>query len=132
MTAIAPDVQRQWSAIAPLLTIHSEQDYDASIVRLNALIDEVGTDESHPLYTMLDTLGLVIQAYEEQHHTIPDTSSAEVLSYLIKEHALSEADLPEVGPQSTVAAILSGDEALTIQQVRALATRFKVSPSVFI
>ena len=132
MTAIAPDVQRQCSSLAPLLTIHSEQDYDASIVRLNALIDEVGTDESHPLYTLLDTLGLVIQAYEEQHHTIPDTSSAEVLSYLIKEPALSEADLPEVGPQSTVAAILSGDEALTIQQVRALATRFKVSPSVFI
>ena len=132
MIAIAPDVQKHWQAIAPMLIIRNEQDYDLSIIRLNALIDEVGTDESHPLYTLLDTLGVVIHAYEEKHHTIPNSSDADILTYLIEEHSLSEADLPELGSRSTVAAILKGDKLLTIQQVRALATRFKVSPSVFV
>ena len=42
--------------------------YEKSIDRLNELIDEVGVDEQHPLYDLLDTLGTVIHAYEEKHH----------------------------------------------------------------
>ena len=60
MTAIAPGIQQQWSAIAPILTIRNEQEYDQSIARLNELLDEVGTSKAHLLYTLLDTLGLVI------------------------------------------------------------------------
>ncbi len=46
MTTIAPDIQAQWRAIVPLLTIRNEQEYDSSVERLNALIDEVGTNEA--------------------------------------------------------------------------------------
>ena len=42
--------------------------YEKSIDRLNELIDEVGVDEQHPLYDLLDTLGTVIHAYEEKYH----------------------------------------------------------------
>ena len=132
MTIITPDIQEQWSAIAPILTIRNEQEYDKSIERLNALLDEVGTNEMHPLYTLLDTLGIVIQAYEEMHYAIPDSDGVEVLSYLMEEHALSESDLPELGEKATVIDILSRRKALELDQVRALASRFSVSPSVFI
>lgn len=132
MTTIAPDIQAQWRAIAPLLTIRNEQEYDSSVERLNALIDEVGTNEAHPLYTLLDTLGIVIQAYEDKHYAIPDSDGVEVLSYLMEEHALSESDLPELGGKDTVIEILAGRKALEIDQIRALASRFGVSPSVFI
>ena len=36
-----------------------------------ALLDEVGTDEQHPLYTLLDILGTLIYAYDEGHHPLP-------------------------------------------------------------
>ncbi len=49
---------------APILTIRNETEYDQAVIRLNDLLDEVGTNEAHPLYSLLDTLGIVIQAYE--------------------------------------------------------------------
>lgn len=132
MTTIAPEIQKQWSAIAPILTIRNEQEYDQGVARLNELLDTVGTNEEHPLYTLLDTLGIVIQAYEETHYPMPHCSSEEILAYLMEEHALSASDLPEVGSPFTVAEILSGKQELDVHHIRLLASRFKVSPSVFI
>lgn len=132
MTVIATDLQKQWSAIAPILTIRTEQEYDQGVARLNELIDEVGTDEAHPLYSLLDTLSIVLQAYEDTHYPIPDCEGADVLAYLIEEHGLSESDLPEIGPQHIVRDILDGQQELGIRQIRALANRFQVSPSAFI
>ena len=86
MKTIAPEVQEQWTQIAPILSINNEKEYDQGVARLNELLDEVGTDEAHPLYTLLDTLGIVMQSYEETHHNIPDCSAAGVLSYLMEEH----------------------------------------------
>ncbi len=50
MTTIAPELKRQWTAIAPYLTISNEQEYDEAVERLNVLLDEVGDfDETIPL-----------------------------------------------------------------------------------
>ena len=48
--------------MSALLNIQNERDYDLALERLNGLIDEVGTDEGHPLYSLLDTLGAVVHA----------------------------------------------------------------------
>lgn len=132
MNTIAPSLQQQWIEIAPILTIQSEQDYDNSVTRLNELIDEVGTDESHPLYTLLDTLGVLVHAYEQEHYPIPDCSGAEVLSYLMEEHALSTTDLPEIGSSEAVTNILQEKVEFSLQQIKALANRFNISPAVFL
>ncbi|MEM8502709.1 MAG: transcriptional regulator [Cyanobacteria bacterium P01_D01_bin.1] len=132
MIAIAPEIQKQWSVIAPILTIRSEQDYDQAVERLSSLIDEVGTNEGHPLYTLLDTLGILIEAYEETHHSIPDSDSVDILTYLMEEHTLCESDLSEIGTEETVIEVLTRKKKLELDQIRALANRFGVSPSVFI
>jgi HTH-type transcriptional regulator / antitoxin HigA len=62
---------------------------------------------------------------------MPDSSGAEVLQYLIEEHALTQSDLPEVGSQGVVSEILRGKRELNVRQIRALARRFNVSPAVF-
>ena len=72
MTAIAKNLQQHWVALRPLLAIRNEEEYEHAVERLNALIDEIGTDEAHPLYELLDTLGTLVHAYEEQHHSMPD------------------------------------------------------------
>lgn len=132
MKTITPELQQQWMEIAPILTIRNEQEYEQGVERINALIDEVGTNEQHPLYTLLDTLGILIQAYEEQHYPIPDCSGVDMLRYFMEEYSLSQSDLPEVGSQGTVSEILNGKRELNLRQIRALAERFHVSPSVFI
>ena len=131
VSVIGTQLQRSWTKVSPLLRIEDEEDYETAIERLNTLIDEIGTD-AHPLYSLLDTLGTLIQAYEESHHGMPDVTGPEVLQFLMEEHGLTQSDLAEVGSQGVVSEILSGKRELNIRHVRALSKRFSVSPSVFI
>lgn len=126
------EIQPHWTVIRPYLSIRNEEDYDRAIEQMNELIDIVGTDEDHPMYEFLDTLGTLIHAYEERNYPVPSVSGAEVLRYLMEEHGLRQADLPEVGSQGVVSEILNGKRELNVRQVRELAKRFHVSPAVFI
>ena len=132
MTFFTQETQKHWLAIQPILSIRSEQEYDQAVVRLNDLIDEVGTDESHPFYDLLDTLGTLIRAYEEQHEPMPECSGAEMLRFFMDEHGLVQADLSEIGSQGVVSEILNGKRELNTRQIRLLAKRFNVPPAVFI
>ena len=132
MNAISPQIQRSWTQVSGLFRIQKEQDYDVAVEHLNTLLDEVGTDERHPLYSLLDTLGTVLHAWEEQHHVMPECGGADVLRFFMEEHSLSQSDLPEVGSQGVVSEILNGKRDLNIRQTRALSKRFGVSPSVFV
>ena len=132
LTTLPPDINSHWSVIAPLLTIRNEEDYEQAIKRLNYLIDEIGTNEQHPLYNFLDTLGTLIEAYEAEHHSVPNCSGSDVLAYLMEEHGLTLSDLPEIGTSETIEAILNKDRALTLSQIQQLAQRFKVQSQVFL
>lgn len=132
MTLLLPNMQSHWATVEPFFVIQTENDYDRAVEQLNGLLDEVGTDEAHPLYTFLDTLGTLIHAYEERHYRLPSATGAEVLRFLLDEHDLRQADLPEIGSQGVVSEILSGKRELNVRQIRLLAERFGVSPAVFI
>ncbi len=132
MSTITQDIQNYWPAISPLLAIRNEREYDLAVERLNSLIDEVGTNEQHPLYTLLDTLGIVLHAYEEQHQPMPECNGADVLRFLMEEHGLAQSELLEVGSQGVISEILHGKRELNVRQIRALAKRFHVSPAVFV
>ncbi|MBE7536073.1 MAG: helix-turn-helix domain-containing protein [Anaerolineales bacterium] len=131
MTLATKELEVHWANIAPLLSIRNEREYNAAVKRLNELLDEIGDDEKHPLYGLLDTLGTLIQIYEEAHYPIPEVPGAEVLRFLMEEHGLTQSDLPEVGSQGVVSEILNGKRELNIRQVRFLAEKFKVSSLVF-
>ena len=132
MRVATEDLQSHWATLGPMLVIRSEDDYERAVEHLNQLLDYVGVNEQHPLYGLLDTLGTLIHAYEENHHPIPESSGADVLRFLMEEDALTEFDLSEIGSAQVVSAILNGDRELTAREIRMLAQRFHVSPSVFI
>ena len=132
MTLVNDQIQTHWTNIAPLLTVRNEREYNAAVKRMNELLDEIGTNEKHPLYSLLDTLGTLIHAYEEEHFPIPESTGGEVLRFLMDEHELTQSDLPEVGSQGVVSEILNGKRELNVRQVRALARKFKVSPAAFV
>ena len=132
MTLATNQLQTHWANIGPLLVIHNEKDYNTAVKRLNELLDEVGTNEKHPLYTLLDTLGTLVHVYEEAHYPIPDASGVDVLRFLMEEHGLTQSNLPEVGSQGVVSEILNGKRELNVRQIRALAKKFKVSTAVFV
>ncbi|CUS03501.2 Transcriptional regulator [Candidatus Promineifilum breve] len=132
MTTTIDTVRAQWPILEPIFLIRNEREYDAAVARLNDLLDEVGTDENHPLYGLLDTLGTLIEAYEAEYEPLPPVSGADMLQYLMEEHGLRQADLSEIGSQGVVSEILSGKRELNVRQIRALAERFEVSPAVFV
>ena len=110
----------------------SEKEYNSAVKTLNSLIDEVGTNEDHPLYELLNTIGTLIHVYEEKHYSIPDCSGFEILSHLMEEHQVDPEDLPFLGPPNRVKKILNGTIPLSVRQVHVLAERFNVNPAVFL
>jgi HTH-type transcriptional regulator/antitoxin HigA len=132
MSVITDDIQVHWRVVRSLFSIRNEKEYDLAIERLNALIDEVGDNEEHPLYELLDTLGAVIHTYEEKHYPMPECSGVEMLQFLMEVHQLEPSDLPEIGAPDAVLELLSGKRELTVKHLQALAARFHVSPTVFV
>ena len=128
----APHIKRLWPIIGEGLFIETEEDYNHSIELLNQLLDKVGDDESHPLCDFLHVLGTMIENYEADHVQIPDASGREMLKFFMDQHSLKPSNLPELGTQRIVLETLSGKRELTIPQIKALSTRFHVSPAVFI
>lgn len=132
MSVSTKELQENWATMRSILTIRNEREYDRAVKRLNTLLDEVGTNERHPLYSLLDTLGTLIHAYEEEHFEEPEVSGPEMLRFFMEEHELRQSDLPELGSQRAVSENLKGRRELSASQIRALASRFHVSPAVFI
>ncbi|MFH0924551.1 MAG: hypothetical protein V1872_02800 [bacterium] len=57
-----------WPIISKVVFVpHTEQEYDQLVALLDKLIDEVGENETHPLASLMDLLGTLIEKYETEH-----------------------------------------------------------------
>lgn len=45
----------------------SESDYQKLVTMLDNLIDEVGEDENHPLASLMEIIGILIEKYEQEN-----------------------------------------------------------------
>jgi len=60
-----------WPFVAPLLQRPTtEDDYQAMVEALDAVLDAGGADENHTLASLADYLGNLIEEYEAEHHPI--------------------------------------------------------------
>jgi HTH-type transcriptional regulator / antitoxin HigA len=46
---------------------HYEEEYQQLVALLDSMIDEVGEDESHPLASLMEIVGVLIEKYEDEH-----------------------------------------------------------------
>jgi len=53
--------------------LHSEADYQQAVKFLDSLIDVVGEDEQHPLASLMELLGVLIEQYEDDY--VPEITS---------------------------------------------------------
>jgi len=57
-----------WSSLAERVYVpHSEEEYRRLVALLDSFIDEVGEDESHPLASLMEVVGVLIEKYEDEH-----------------------------------------------------------------
>ena len=60
-----------WPFVAPLLQHpDTEADYQSMVEALDAVLDAGGADETHPLASLADHLGNLIEEYEAEHHPV--------------------------------------------------------------
>jgi HTH-type transcriptional regulator/antitoxin HigA len=52
---------------------HCEENYKGLVAFLDSLIDEVGQNENHPLASLMEVIGVLIEKYEDQH--VPELRS---------------------------------------------------------
>lgn len=120
---------RQSTDIAP---IRDEAHYARMLDTLDALLDEVSGDETHPAMGLVDIVGDLVADYESSQHVLPQATGVQALLFLMQQHNLKQHDVPEIGSQGVVSEVLSGKRMLNVRQVRALSTRFGVSAATFI
>lgn len=123
---------RALDAKVPLRPIRNRKDYARAVSAMNALLDAGAADESHPLAGLAATLGELIGDYDARHFPLPEVSGRAMLRFLMRQHGLTQSELPEIGSQGVVSEILSGKRELNLRQVRVLAQRFGVAADAFL
>ncbi|MFK8183030.1 MAG: hypothetical protein AB8B99_06620 [Phormidesmis sp.] len=64
-----------WLPVAEKVFVpHSETEYNQLVSLLDSLIDRVGGDETHPLASMMDVIGELIESYESKY--VPELEEA--------------------------------------------------------
>lgn len=132
MNARLEEIAKIWPGIQNIFSVpHNEAEYSHLVDMLDGLIDEVGEDESHPLASLMETIGTLIKTYEDQNIPEAQGNPIETLKMLMAEHGLKQTDLPGIGSQGVVSEILSGKRQLNMRQIKYLSHRFRVPPVVF-
>ena len=66
MATSIDQVATLWPSLSEVLRVpHTEPEYQAAVKLLDRLIDQVGEDENHPLASLMEVLGVLIEKYED-------------------------------------------------------------------
>jgi HTH-type transcriptional regulator/antitoxin HigA len=61
-------VTKAWPPISHAVRVpHTDADYREVVELLDRVTDEVGEDENHPLASLMDVLGVLIEKYEDEN-----------------------------------------------------------------
>ena len=67
MEATIQTSQDVWPMLTPIVFVpHTESEYQRLVAVLDDLIDVVGEDENHPLASLMEVIGVLIEKYEAE------------------------------------------------------------------
>lgn len=126
------DAWMSFKELVGVTKVRTAADYAQAHATIDALLDQVGQDESHPLADVLDYLGDQVKAYEDANFPIPKAHPHEVLRFLMDQHGLRQEDLADCAPQARISDILNCKRAVSKEIAKRLAQRFKVRVDLFL
>jgi len=133
MIAELEKVKNVWPQVKSVLSVPTNiREYNRLSKILDDLVDEIGNDENHRLSPLLDTIGSLIEAYEEEHFQFEELAPVDLLKALMHEHDLTQSDLKDIASQGVLSEILHKKRKLNVRQIKLLSKRFNVSPAAFI
>jgi HTH-type transcriptional regulator/antitoxin HigA len=119
-------------ALGHYVAPRNEEEYDAAVEELDKLMEKVGDNPDDPRQRLIETLTVLIEAYDDEHYPMAEASGVDMLRFLMEQHNLTQSDLPEVGSQGVVSEILHGRRELNVRQIQALAKRFGIDGGAFL
>jgi len=62
------NVTKAWPPMSRAVRVpHTDAEYRELVELLDRVTDEVGENETHPLASLMDVLGVLIENYEDEH-----------------------------------------------------------------
>ncbi len=115
--------------LCPLKAIKNQGDYEAALASMEQVFDET----EGPVADYAETLGILIEHYEDTHFPTTEASGTEVLAFLMDQNGLRSKDLADMlGNERAVSEILHGERPLNLNHIKLLATHFNVNPATFV
>ena len=113
-----------------LTPIQDEDELDLAIEVLDRLTVKRSLNQGEQMY--VDTLTLLIEAYEDAHHPIGPASDKDTLRHLMDAREIKQIQLHrETGiAKSTISEVLAGRRSFSKSMIRKLADYFGVDVSV--
>lgn len=81
-STLMPSLSQAWAAVqfhAPLRLIRNDSDYQLVHAMTDNLADEVGDDETHPLFSLFEVAMDLMLRWEQEHVKIPRVKPNEIL-----------------------------------------------------
>ena len=120
--------------LMPPHAVMDEVHYENTMEMIDRVMASGELTKGQSLY--LETLIQLVQAYEASHHAIDisDISGLDSLKHMMEENQMNASDLARLlGVHASMGSkILKGDRSLTVDHLKKLSARFKVSPAMFI
>jgi HTH-type transcriptional regulator/antitoxin HigA len=58
----------KWQPLSGTLYVpHNNVEYEKLVALLDDLVDEIGEDESHPLASLMEVVGVLVEKYEDEN-----------------------------------------------------------------
>jgi len=113
--------------------IDTEEEYNHMVAAVEQLMDKGEERLSPEESALLETMAILVQAYDDRHHPLPSVAPNEMLAYLMETSGRTAKDLlPVLGTRGRVSEVLSGKRSISKEQAKKLAAVFKVAVDLFI
>ena len=127
MIAVSEKYALEVSSPTPITSERQHEQYLSVLDKLASKANPTSEEEKYA-----EVLMTLIEAYEQEHHSIPDASPVEVLRALMDANNLRQKDLlPIFGSESIVSEVLHKKRGLNKNHIEKLSKRFNISPAVF-
>ena len=114
----------------PLLTIEDDKHLSEALQVLESMMDQPKRDAGED--ADMDTLAELVETYEDDHHSIPPASDADMVQHLLNTRGMSQAELHrQTGiSKSSISERLKGNKSFTKDIVGRLADCFGVDRGI--
>jgi HTH-type transcriptional regulator/antitoxin HigA len=110
--------------------IKTEKEYEATLKEIERLFD---TKPGTPDADRLEVLVTLVQAYENEHYSIPLPDPIEAILYYMESRGLTRADLEQyIGSRARVSEILNRKRPLTLSMIQRLHEGLEIPAEVLV